>query len=455
MFKKLGAEMKVGLFALLALAIIGYATLKVSDRTVVARGGYKMTVVMDSAIGIKPKTPVEVAGIQVGVVKKIALNDDGKAQVTLLISNGVKVPEGTKAYVRAKGFLGQTFVELRLGPMGAGRMAEETEIPYGGVTGDVNLLLTQFNSIAEDIKEVTGSLRDLVGSDKSSPVYRSVDNIDKFAEVMRDVAVRNEENFNRVVANLASLTEQLRSVVEGRRYEMENTLANLSSITEKVDEGRGTIGKLVNDDTTVNKLNGAVDSLSDAIGGLRKLETEIGYHMEYLGGTHDYKHYVHLNLLPSPDKAFMFEFVSDPSASPTRVTRNTDITAGGATTAVTTETAMVENDRIRFSAQMAKKFYDFTLRGGVIESTGGVGLDYGRGPVGVQFSAFDFDTKWGQKPHLKVLGNLNLTKSLYVIGGVDDFLNPNQPKDWYFGAGVRLVDEDIKSLMGLGAKALR
>jgi hypothetical protein len=32
-------------------------------------------------------------------------------------------------------------------------------------------------------------------------------------------------------------------------------------------------------------------------------------------------------------------------------------------------------------------------------------------------------------------------------------VNPNRPTDWFVGAGFRLVDDDVKSLLGLGAAA--
>jgi phospholipid/cholesterol/gamma-HCH transport system substrate-binding protein len=456
MFKKMGTETKVGLFAIACIVIIVFATIKVGDRSVVAGGGYEMMITMESAIGIKPKTPVEIAGIQVGVVKKIRLDKMSRARVVLSISKSVKLPEGTTAYVRSKGFLGETFVEIRPGSMENQALARKTEIPYGGVTGDVNVLLTQFNEIASDIKAVTGTVRDLVGTDESSPVYRSVMNIDKFAEVMKDITMRNEANMNKIISNLAVLTGELRGVVERRREDLEMTLVHLNSITRKVDEGHGTVGRLINDDETVNKVNTALDGLNDTLGGLRRLETEIGYHAEYLGNSHDFKHYVHLNLMPSPDEAFMLAIVSDPAPPPSRSTRTTDITAGGATSTITTNTETIEYDKLRVSAQIAKKFYDFTFRGGLIESTGGVGLDYNKGPVGVSFSAFDFGTRFGDRPHLKAWGNLNVSDSFYLMGGADDFINPRQPADWFVGAGIRFTDENIKSLLGMGAaKAIR
>lgn len=101
---------------------------------------------------------------------------------------------------------------------------------------------------------------------------------------------------------------------------------------------------------------------------------------------------------------------------------------------------------LKLSPDLPKKFYDFTIRGGIIESTGGVGFDYNKGPFGIQFEAFDFADQ--QRPHLKAMGTVNVTKSIYLLGGVDDFIAKGQTPDWFFGAGLRFVDDDIKSLFG-------
>lgn len=447
-------ETKVGLFALAVLAIIAYSTIKVGEQTTILSGGYAVIVTLDSAMGLNTKTPVEIAGIQVGVVKEIELIESRRARATLLLNRSVKLPAGTKAMVRAKGFLGDTYVELVPGAPGGEQIGSGQELEYGGVGGDINVLITQFNDIAQDIKAVTSSLRELVGKDASAPVYRSVMNLDKFAEELKTLIVRNEGNVNRITDNLSELTGNLRGMVSRGREDVEESLSRIANITKKVDEGKGTLGKLINDKATIEKVNAAADSLTETLGGFKRLEAELGYHTEYLTGTKDFKHYVHLNLKPRPDEAFRFEFVEDRSPSANRSTRTTTVTAGGASTTVVADTQTIDRNKFRVSAQIAKKIYDFTLRGGLIESRGGIGLDYDKGPVGLQFSAFDFNTQQGNKPHLKVTGNVNLTRSLYLLGGADDMLNPNQKLDWFVGAGVRIVDDDIKTLLsggGLGS----
>lgn len=444
-------ETKVGVFSLIALMIIGFITLKVGSRSFIGSGGYEISVVIDHAIGIRTKTPVEVAGIKVGQVKKVELTDLRKARLTLLIEKDVVLPEDTKALVRSKGFLGEILIELVPGSDTAQILADGGQIQFGGQTGDVNVLLNQFSSIADDVKAVSSSLRDMVGTDKNSPVWNIVNNLEKFTGTL----AQNQANFDKIAGNLAELTEALRGTIVKSRENVEESLQRIASITKKVDEGKGTIGKLVNDDATVSKLNEAVDNLNGALGGLRQLETEVGYHTEYLGKSEEFKHYVNFTLRPKPDKAFIFDFVGDPTPSPSRVSRETTITSGGTTSTVTTDTSTVDRNKFRFSAQLAKQFYDVTVRGGIIESRGGVGLDYTKGPLGAQFSAYDFETDYGQMPHLKASGTLNVTKNLYLIGGADDMINKQQDTDWFVGAGIRLVDEDVKSLFSISGGLLR
>ncbi|HEX5035078.1 MAG TPA: hypothetical protein VFW62_11405, partial [bacterium] len=226
-------------------------------------------------------------------------------------------------------------------------------------------------------------------------------------------------------------------------------LNRINEITGKVNDGQGSIGKLLNDPTTVEKTNEILENISGLTDGVRRIQTELMYHMEYLGETGDVKNYVGLKFQTRPDKFFLFEVVHDPNPSPSEKTQITTVTtAGGASSVVTTETQ--DFNKIRFSAQLGKQFQDFIVRGGLIESTGGFGLDYNKGPVGVQFSAFDFSA---DRPHLKFLTQLNLTRSLFFVAGVDDFISKEHDPDWFFGAGVRFTDEDIKSLLGTASLA--
>lgn len=447
-------ELKVGAFAAAVIVLLAWATVKVNDKSSVSSGGYELKAIFDNAIGLKIKAPVVLAGVQIGVVKRVELTPERKAKADLIFSKDVVLPSDSKAMLRTRGFLGETYVEIVPGIADQAALADGGQFEYSGQTGDMNSLINRMNEISDDVKFFTGHMRTMVGSDEGAPINRIIANLDQFAKSIRDVTVKNSENIDRITANLAAMTETLKLVVENNRGNVDDSMDSIASITRKIDEGQGTIGKLVNDQETVNKLNAAADSLNEALGGFKKLETEFGYHTEYLTKSSDFKHYISLSLKPTPDKAFLVDVVSDPNPNPSHIVRTTDVTVGGNTSTVTTDTATVERNKVRLSAQLAKKFYDFTVRGGLIESTGGLGVDYDKGPLGVSLSAFDFSTRYGEKPHLKLMGNVNVTKNFYVVGGADDFISRRNRPDWFMGAGLKLVDDDIKKLATMGGASL-
>lgn len=443
--KKLSLEMKVGLFALAMLSILVYMTVRVSERGIFKGGDYAITVYLESAEGLTTKTPVEVAGIQVGTIDALELSEGRRAKVRLRINRSVRLGQDARAQVRTKGFLGETYVDLLPGDPNTGIIG-----PGGQITATNPYV--DLGQIAADMREITASIKKLLETEEG-PVPRILKNMESFTEKLSEMTAENQANVNEIVANLRLFSQDLSEVMADRKESIRDTMERLNLIARKVDEGRGTLGRLINDEETAENINDAARGLSETLGGINRFQFEVGYHLEYLGATKDFKSYAGITLKPRPDKYFLLEFTVDPNPSPLETVTTTNVTSGGTTTTVTTDENIVEKDRFLISAELAKTFYDFTFRGGVIESRGGIGLDYNRGPLGIQFTAFDFRTDNNQRPHLKVLGNLNITQNFFLVSGVDDFISKQQKADWFFGAGFRLVDNDIKSL--LGAASLR
>jgi len=440
---KFSPELRVGLFAAAALAIIVYATMRVSDRGLFGHGTYDVDVVIESAEGLTAKTPVEVAGIQVGYIARLNLFDGRRAKATLKIDRAVKLGSNAVAQVRTKGFLGETYIDLKPGDMELGT------IPDGGRIAATNPYV-DLGQIASDVKDITNSIKKMVGDDQA-PVNRVLKNMETFTKKLSEMTVQNQESVNAIVSNLRKFSGDLSEVMSERKESLKDTMERLNSITKKVDEGRGTIGRLINDESVVNHIDSAASGVSEALGGINRFQVDVGYHVEYLGQSQDFKNYLGVALRPRPDKAFMLDFVVDPNPSPVEKVTTTMVTTGGTATSVTTDENVVQKDKFLISAQLAKSFNNLTLRGGIIESRGGVGVDYNYGPFAVQFSAFDFRTDNNQRPHLKVLGSMNVTKNFYLVSGIDDFLHKQQNHDWFVGAGVKFVDNDIKSLLGAAA----
>lgn len=112
--QRISTEVKVGILVIIAILALFYMTFRVGKFGLVREGGYELTVYFDNAAGIDPKTPVQIAGIDVGKVRSIKL-DGMRAKVTLFIKSGVKIPSDSKIAVKSQGVLGDKYIELKPG----------------------------------------------------------------------------------------------------------------------------------------------------------------------------------------------------------------------------------------------------------------------------------------------------------------------------------------------------
>lgn len=446
------SSVKVGLFV--ALSILGILTLSLMTRDLGMSwsGYYRVYVIMDNAEGISHKTPVQVAGIQVGYVDGIELDEDHRAKIAIQMRKNVKVRDDSIAAIRTRGVLGDTYIEILKGTGSGAFIEKDQSLTHVMPVADFNSLTANFNEIAGDLKLITAAIKDYT-VDKDSRMANILRNMDEMTKNLNQITANNAGNLRAVLENMRVLTEQIRQVSHRSAYNVDESLDRIASITRKIDQGQGSLGRIINDDATINKINEAADNLNQSLGAFNRMKSTVGYHLEYLGNTKDFKHYVSLSLAPKPDKEFLFEVVSDSDPSPTSKDITTTINNGTSIQTINTKQDVIDRNKVLFSAQIAKSYKDFRIRGGIIESSGGVGVDYRKGPVDLQFSAFDFRNDSNFRPHLKFLANYYLTGSFYLLAGVDDFISKQHGPDWFVGAGVKLNDDDIKSLLGLAGIA--
>ncbi len=132
MKKRWDMELAVGVFLLLGLLALGYLSIHLARMEVVGQGGYTIFARFSSVEGLKTGTLVEIAGVEVGRVKSIELQNY-RARVAFSIRSDVKIPEDTIASIRTKGLLGEKYV--RLSPGGSDQVLKpggelfETEAP--------------------------------------------------------------------------------------------------------------------------------------------------------------------------------------------------------------------------------------------------------------------------------------------------------------------------------------
>jgi phospholipid/cholesterol/gamma-HCH transport system substrate-binding protein len=107
-------ELVVGVFVLIGILCLGYLSIKLGKLEVIGVHQYDVHAEFASVTGLKPGATVEIAGVEVGRIKSIALKDD-QALVTLSIQDGVKVYSDTFATIKTRGIIGEKFITLSPG----------------------------------------------------------------------------------------------------------------------------------------------------------------------------------------------------------------------------------------------------------------------------------------------------------------------------------------------------
>jgi len=112
--KRLNLETVVGLFVLLGIACLAWLSVKLGKLEIVGGGYVPVHAEFSSASGLKKGASVEIAGVEIGKVESIDLNDY-KADVRMKIRTGVALQEDTIASIRTRGLIGDKFVNLSPG----------------------------------------------------------------------------------------------------------------------------------------------------------------------------------------------------------------------------------------------------------------------------------------------------------------------------------------------------
>ncbi len=138
---------KVGGFFLVALVLAGILIWRIEDLRLGRGPAKKISVEFKDVAGLDAKSTVRLAGVRVGKVSKIRLNPDGKAIVDMDLDRDVDLRQGATASVASLGLLGEKYVELVPGPVGAPELPEGTTLK-----GDLPVSFDQITRLARDIE---------------------------------------------------------------------------------------------------------------------------------------------------------------------------------------------------------------------------------------------------------------------------------------------------------------
>ena len=221
------AEFKVGLFVLACLAVVATMSLQVNNDPSISGRAQKHQVLVKDASGLVKNSNVKMAGIPIGIIKDIQL-ENGQAKILLNLRSKLDITKGASFEIRANGILGDKYLELIPGDPTAEKLPENSIIVDVKDRGSMDAILQQVSKIAADVGDVTKTLKAATtgDGDDSTPMGRIIHNIEDLTADLKDITGDNKDKINDTidkVHNIASNIDQfigvngLRHSAPGRR----------------------------------------------------------------------------------------------------------------------------------------------------------------------------------------------------------------------------------------------
>lgn len=296
--KNISNEVKVGLIAIVTIIVFIWLYNFLKGKNLLNKDATYYAV-YDRVGGLGESSPVEVNGFRVGVVQSIKFlsPESGKLLVEFSIDKDFKIPVKTVAQVTPVSVLGGMKVQFIYGE-GPGFYGQHDTIPSGidasltemieseflpvkdritdlvtvldSVIGSVNMIIDDnfrqdFKGMVSNLNSTTGSLSNVLGS-KETELKQTLDNLSRFSTMLSENSAKLSETFG----NLRSITDTLRSAdIYQTVSNLKSTLENTTSMLEKLNDGDGSAGQLLTNDSLYTNLNNSLSSLDRLLQDLK------------------------------------------------------------------------------------------------------------------------------------------------------------------------------------------
>ncbi len=248
--------------------------------------------------GLEASNPVVIKGHKIGLVNEIEFmqSNNHRFMVTFSIKDDFPVPDDSKARIINMDVMGTKALEIILGNSDsylskndslAGEvalsltatinnivapitnktnkiLAEIEKYLQGGKQVDFKKLYDDLAQTSSNLQEASQKFNDYMISEKLKSILANIENISQNLD-------ENKDQINKAMANIAEFSDSLKSTDLKQTISRTNeVMKTLDEITAKINNGEGSIGLLVNNDSLYNNLNSTTENLNKLIIDLKE-----------------------------------------------------------------------------------------------------------------------------------------------------------------------------------------
>jgi phospholipid/cholesterol/gamma-HCH transport system substrate-binding protein len=429
-------EIKIGIFLAGTFLILALFIFVAGDMsTWFQKPGYELSVLFPSATGLEKHAAARMAGVKIGYVKDIRL-DERKARVVLTVWPKYQVPRGSRATLASIGLVGERYIEIS--PSEQADFLKPGETIEASVTVGLDQIGGLAASIGDELKAVTQSIREMTDEEARQNLSGILKNLNAFTGDLSQFMAANKSglengiqsasqaakgfdqklgeisrNLNETISAVKAIATENEDSIKSNLQKLEEVLDELQQSVrllknslEKIDKGEGTVGKLVQDPKLYDDARETLGRVNKTMEPLDRMRATGNFRADYLNETQKYRGAISGGFYLAPRYFLLGEIVDDP-----------------------------RRDGFAYSAQAGMRFGALAPRAGIIESEFGAGVDILALGDRLMFSLDGFDFRRDGGPRFRFTTQFALLRYLHLVLGIDDFGSDSR-REVYFGLGL-------------------
>ncbi|MCY3985481.1 MAG: MlaD family protein [Candidatus Dadabacteria bacterium] len=258
MKKERSAQLKVGIFVLVSIAIFVYGVFTISGQEELFEKEYEVKTYFNNSAGLLEGAYVRLSGVGVGSVSSIRFSDDpsmGKVQVVMKINKPSlqRVSKDSHATIKTEGLLGAKFVEIVPGSGESIGKARDGIVIRGYTSPEMQEIISQSEEFVTNLTTISRNLDKIVEAfaDEANPGNA------------RNTLLAMQESFQTISATIQAIEKNegfLHTLIYDDQFaaDMRSFSSNLAEVSRMIRHGEGSLGALVVDPSVHDSLKGVL-----------------------------------------------------------------------------------------------------------------------------------------------------------------------------------------------------
>jgi len=251
-------ETRIGLFVALAVLAAAIILERVGSFESFEPGKH-VNALFSNVQDLKVGDRVKMAGVEVGRVQDIQLTNN-KVLVMMKVRPAAQVKTDSIATIKFTGLLGQNFVSVGFGTP-QGEALKDDQYVATAEQADLSAMMQKIDNVASGVENLTksftgfkidtlvGPLRDFINANKD-PLTATISNVQALSFDISSQVSQGKGTLGKLIKDETLYDTALSTVsnLQDTATEIKTTVADARKVVDQVNSGHGTIGKLVTDD---------------------------------------------------------------------------------------------------------------------------------------------------------------------------------------------------------------